>query len=192
MAVGKVDFPEMNNVSGILLGTSNAGIKQTERDDLLVVQMAEGATCAGVFTQNAFCAAPVIIARDHLQKNPRWLMINSGNANAGTGKQGVADAEACCSSLASLVAGKVSQVLPFSTGVIGENLKVEKIETALPVAVSNLKENGWKNAANAIMTTDTFAKGASVMIKLDGCPITLTGISKGAGMIPSEKSGWGL
>jgi len=183
MAVGNVDFPEMNIVSGIKLGTSNAGLKQTERDDIVVMEMAKGSTCAGVFTQNAFCAAPVIIARDHLQQNPRWLLINSGNANAGTGKQGIADAEACCSSLASLVSGKGNEVLPFSTGVIGENLDVEKVETALPLAVANLKENGWEKAAKAIMTTDTFVKGASVVIELDGCPVTLTGISKGAGMI---------
>ncbi len=183
MAVGKVDFPEMNKVSGIKLGTSNAGIKQTERDDVLVVEMTEGTTCAGVFTQNAFCAAPVNIAKHHLLQNPRWLLINSGNANAGTGKQGMIDTEACCSSLASVVGGEKYQVLPFSTGVIGENLPVEKIKTALPKAVAALQEDNWNNAANAIMTTDTFAKGASIVIELEGHSVTLTGISKGAGMI---------
>lgn len=183
MAVGNVDFPEMKAVSGIKLGTGNAGIKQTERDDVLVVEMQEGATCAGVFTQNAFCAAPVHIAKDHLQQSPRWLLINSGNANAGTGEQGMTDAMSCCSSLAAVVDGDQKQVLPFSTGVIGENLPVEKIETALPKAVSMLQEDHWQQAAQAIMTTDTFAKGASMVIEVDGHPITLTGISKGAGMI---------
>ncbi len=183
MAVGNVDFPEMEPVSGIKLGTSNAGIKQTERDDILVIEMSEGATCAGVFTQNAFCAAPVHVAKSHLQQKPRWLLINSGNANAGTGKQGMADATASCSFLASAVSGKKHQVLPFSTGVIGENLPIEKIEMAIPSAVASLNENNWSKAAHAIMTTDTFAKGASLTINLDGHSVTLTGISKGAGMI---------
>lgn len=183
MAVGNVDFPEMKQVSGIKLGTSNAGIKQTERDDLLLIEMVEGATCAGVFTQNAFCAAPVHVAKEHLKNSPRWLLINSGNANAGTGKQGMQDAHASCSYVASAVIGEAQKVLPFSTGVIGENLPVDKIEKALPEAVSNLKQDNWSLAANAIMTTDTFAKGASITIDLDGHPVTLTGISKGAGMI---------
>lgn len=183
MAVGNVDFPEMKQVSGIKLGTSNAGIKQTERGDLLLIEMVEGATCAGVFTQNAFCAAPVHVAKEHLKNSPRWLLINSGNANAGTGKQGMQDAHASCSYVASAVIGEAQEVLPFSTGVIGENLPVDKIEKALPEAVSNLKQDNWSLAANAIMTTDTFAKGASITIDLDGHPVTLTGISKGAGMI---------
>ncbi|MFK5951136.1 MAG: bifunctional glutamate N-acetyltransferase/amino-acid acetyltransferase ArgJ [Methylococcales bacterium] len=183
MAVGNVDFPEMKAVSGVKLGTSNAGIKQTERDDILLIEMAEGSTCAGVFTQNAFCAAPVHVAKDHLQNSPRWLLINSGNANAGTGQQGMRDAHASCSFVASAVAGEANKVLPFSTGVIGENLPVDKISVALPEAVSNLKQDNWNNAAHAIMTTDTFAKGASVVLELNGQPVTLTGISKGAGMI---------
>ena len=183
MAVGNVEFPEMKQVSGIKLGTSNAGIKQTERDDILVVEMAKGASCAGVYTQNAFCAAPVHIAREHMQKSPRWLLINSGNANAGTGKQGMADAADCCKSLAAVVGGEASQVLPFSTGVIGENLPVEKIKAVLPQAVTALQQDNWNNAAHAIMTTDTFAKGATLVIEIDGSPVTITGISKGAGMI---------
>lgn len=183
MAVGNTDFPEMNTVSGIKLGTSNAGIKQTERDDILVIEMAETATCAGVFTQNAFCAAPVHIAKDHLLHSPRWLLINSGNANAGTGGQGMKDADTCCLSLASILKASNQQVLPFSTGVIGENLPVEKIEIALPEAISSLSEDHWNKAANAIMTTDTFAKGASTVIEIEGQTVTITGISKGAGMI---------
>jgi len=183
MAVGNVDFPEMNKVSGIKLGTASAGIKQTERDDIVVFEMIEGGTCAGVFTQNAFCAAPVHVAKSHMQKNPRWLLVNSGNANAGTGKQGMTDAMTSCSAVASAVAGTETQVLPFSTGVIGENLAVGKIEAVLPQAVSALHEDNWAQAAQAIMTTDTFAKGASLVIELDGHSVTLTGISKGAGMI---------
>jgi len=183
MAVGNVTFPEMKKVPGIKLGTSNAGIKQTERDDLLLVEMAEGATCAGVYTQNAFCAAPVHIAKAHMQQSPRWLLVNSGNANAGTGQQGMADAMSCCTAVATAVAANNTQVLPFSTGVIGENLPVDKIEAALANAVSALKEDNWTQAAHAIMTTDTFAKGASLVIELEGQSVTLTGVSKGAGMI---------
>ncbi|KAF3977843.1 MAG: bifunctional glutamate N-acetyltransferase/amino-acid acetyltransferase ArgJ [Methylococcales symbiont of Iophon sp. n. MRB-2018] len=183
MAVGNVDFPEIFKVSGIKLGSSNAGIKQTERNDLLIIEMIDGTTCAGVFTQNAFCAAPVHIAKEHLPKMPRWLLINAGNANAGTGEQGMQDANECCALLASLTDGDCSQVLPFSTGVIGENLPVDKIEKALPAAINDLREEHWNQAAHAIMTTDTFAKAASVVIEIEGQSITLSGISKGAGMV---------
>jgi glutamate N-acetyltransferase/amino-acid N-acetyltransferase len=173
----------MHAVPGIKLGTSNAGIKQTVRDDILVIEMADGGSCAAVFTQNAFCAAPVHIAKAHLSQNPRWLLVNSGNANAGTGKQGLQDAFACCANLAGEVEALAQQVLPFSTGVIGEPLPVEKLSAALPAAVSNLAESHWDQAARAIMTTDTFPKGASVVIDIAGHPVTITGISKGAGMI---------
>jgi len=183
MAVGQCDFPTMHPVKGIKLGTCNAGIKQTVRDDILVIEMAESGSCAAVFTQNAFCAAPVIIAREHLALEPRWLLVNSGNANAGTGKQGLQDAFASCAALAMQVEGIAQHILPFSTGVIGEPLPVAKLTAALPKAVANLQENHWDQAARAIMTTDTFAKGASVVIDLDGHPVTITGISKGAGMI---------
>jgi len=183
MAVGQTAFPEMHPIKGVRLGTSNAGIKQTQRDDILILEMAEGGCCAAVFTQNAFCAAPVQVAKTHLSQEPRWLLVNSGNANAGTGKQGLQDALACCFSLANEVNGMAQQVLPFSTGVIGEPLPVTKLITALPSAVSNLDERHWDKAASAIMTTDTFAKGVSVVVNIDGHPVTITGISKGAGMI---------
>jgi glutamate N-acetyltransferase/amino-acid N-acetyltransferase len=183
MAVGQIDFPTMHAVDGIKLGTCNAGIKQTVRDDILVIEMADGGSCAAVFTQNAFCAAPVHTAKAHLSQNPRWLLVNSGNANAGTGKQGLQDAFACCANLAGEVEALAQQVLPFSTGVIGEPLPVEKLSAALPRAVANLAENHWDQAARAIMTTDTFPKGASVVIDIAGHPVTVTGISKGAGMI---------
>ncbi len=183
MAVGQTDFPIMPPILGIQIGTTNAGIKQIERDDLLVFQFPETATCAAVFTQNAFCAAPVHLAKANLSHSPRWLLINSGNANAGTGKQGMIDAQQTCDDLAQLIGGKMQQVLPFSTGVIGQSLPVEKIKNALPKVVSNLVENQWEQAARAIMTTDTFPKGVSKVIVLNGENVTINGISKGAGMI---------
>jgi len=183
MAVGQCSFPIMHPVAGITLGTANAGIKQTVRDDVLVIQMVEHSTCAAVFTQNAFCAAPVHVAKANLAHVPRWLLINSGNANAGTGKQGMQDALATCADLAAVVDGVATQVLPFSTGVIGQQLPVGKIKAALREAVSNLNTDNWDKAAQAIMTTDTFAKGVSKVIEIDGHTITINGISKGAGMI---------
>ena len=183
MAVGQCDFPIMHNVNGITLGTSNAGIKQTVRDDILVFQLAEGATCAGVFTQNAFCAAPVHVAKANLAHNPRWLLINSGNANAGTGEQGMQDALQSCLELAKVTGGLPEQVLPFSTGVIGQPLPVDKMTLALPQAIHNLAIDNWDKAAHAIMTTDTFPKGVSKVITIAGETITINGISKGGGMI---------
>jgi len=183
MAVGKVDFPQMYVVPGIKLGTACAGIKQIEHNDLLLIKMAKGATCAAVFTQNAFCAAPVVVARKHLQKKTRWLLVNSGNANAGTGQQGMIDAQASCAAVAKLNGVAAEQVLPFSTGVIGQILPAVKIIKALPAAQENLTEDNWHKAAHAIMTTDTFAKGYSKIVEINGQKITITGISKGAGMI---------
>ena len=183
MSVGNYIFPEMKEISGISLGTACAGIKQAEQDDLLVIEMTAGSTCAAVFTQNAFCAAPVVLARDKLKMGPRWLVINSGNANAGTGEQGLLDAQGICDELARVVDGQCSQVLPFSTGVIGEALPVTKIKTALPSAVKDLSQVHWPQAARAIMTTDTFAKGVSRVVDIEGQPVSITGISKGAGMI---------
>jgi glutamate N-acetyltransferase/amino-acid N-acetyltransferase len=183
MAVGQCSFPTMHSIRGITLGTANAGIKQTVRDDILVIQMAEHATCAAVFTQNAFCAAPVHVAKANLAHAPRWLLINSGNANAGTGEQGMKDALGTCADLAEVVGGEAQQVLPFSTGVIGQPLPVNKIKASLREAVFNLDVNNWDKAARAIMTTDTFPKGVSKVIEIDGQAITINGISKGAGMI---------
>jgi len=170
-------------VPGIRLGAAAAGIKRRDRDDLLVIEAVPGATCAGVFTRNAFCAAPVLIARQHLAVSPRWLLINSGNANAGTGDQGLADALATCQMLADLAGGSAEAILPFSTGVIGEFLPVDKIAAALPQALAALDEAGWERAARAIMTTDTRPKMASRTCQIDGETITVTGIAKGAGMI---------
>ncbi len=183
MAVGQCDFPKMLSVPGITLGTTCAGIKQAIKDDILLIQMAEKSTCAAVFTQNAFCAAPVHVAKRNLLKEPRWLLINSGNANAGTGEQGMHDALLSCSELAKVAGGLDGQVLPFSTGVIGLPLPVNKIITALPDALRNLSIDNWDKASRAIMTTDTFPKGVSTTMTLAGETITITGISKGAGMI---------
>ncbi|WP_347988187.1 bifunctional glutamate N-acetyltransferase/amino-acid acetyltransferase ArgJ [Methylomonas sp. AM2-LC] len=183
MAVGQNPFPSMRVINGIRLGTGNAGIKQTQRDDILIIEMVEGGSCAAVFTQNAFCAAPVHIAKSHLPNMPRWLLVNSGNANAGTGKQGLQDAFACCTSLANEVEGLAQQVLPFSTGVIGEPLPVSKVVAVLPTVLQSLDEAHWDRAAHAIMTTDTFPKGASLVLDIAGNAVTITGISKGAGMI---------
>jgi glutamate N-acetyltransferase/amino-acid N-acetyltransferase len=189
MAVGQCDFPNMPGIAGITLGTACAGIKQKVRDDILVIQMAEQSTCAAVFTRNAFCAAPVYVAKANLAHRPRWLLINSGNANAGTGEQGTQDTQLCCTELAKVVGGganlasAANQVLPFSTGVIGQPLPVAKITAALPEAIKNLAPDNWDKAARAIMTTDTFPKGVSKIITIAGQPITINGISKGAGMI---------
>ncbi|MDO9213337.1 MAG: bifunctional glutamate N-acetyltransferase/amino-acid acetyltransferase ArgJ [Methylococcales bacterium] len=183
MAVGQCDFPIMPSITGITLGTTNAGIKQTARDDILLLHAVEGATCAGVFTQNAFCAAPVHVAKANLAHAPRWFLINSGNANAGTGELGMQAALSSCEELAKLAGNAPNQVLPFSTGVIGQLLPVAKITAVLPAAIAQLSSDNWANAAKAIMTTDTFPKGVTKTISIAGETITFNGISKGAGMI---------
>ena len=170
-------------VRGIRLGTAPAGIKRPDRDDLLVIEAQPGSTCAAVFTRNAFCAAPVSVAREHLAFAPRWLLVNSGNANAGTGQQGLADAKATCQALAGQVHEAPETVLPFSTGVSGEFLPVDKIRAALPKALAALDASGWASAARAIMTTDTQPKIASRTAQSGDGVITVTGIAKGAGMI---------
>ncbi|MGZ8243695.1 bifunctional glutamate N-acetyltransferase/amino-acid acetyltransferase ArgJ [Methylomagnum sp.] len=170
-------------VPGIRLGTAGAAIKRQGRDDVLVIEAVEGATCAAVFTRNAFCAAPVVVAREHLGRAPRWLLVNSGNANAGTGARGLDDARATCRILAEQVGAAPEQVLPFSTGIIGEYLPVDKIAAALPIAFRALDEANWPKAARAIMTTDTRPKLVSRAVEIAGQTITVTGISKGAGMI---------
>ena len=183
MAVGHYDIPPLPCIAGITLATSCAGIKQTIKDDVLLIAMNAAASCAAVFTQNAFCAAPVVVARTHLAHAPRWLLINAGNANAGTGNQGMQDALQCCASVAHAVGARTEQVLPFSTGVIGQKLPLAKIEAVVPALVSELGANNWLKAAKAIMTTDTFAKAVTYTIDIDGQPISFNGITKGAGMI---------
>ena len=182
-------IPEnLTAVAGIELGHAEAGIKKANRKDVLVLKLAPTATVAGVFTQNRFCAAPVQVCKEHLSKLQagapiRALVVNTGNANAGTGESGLADAKTTCSALAALLGCDASQILPFSTGVILEPLPIEKLKAGLPQAIANLKADNWYNAALSIMTTDTQPKAASRQVSINGQTITLTGISKGAGMI---------
>jgi glutamate N-acetyltransferase/amino-acid N-acetyltransferase len=172
-------------VAGVSLGIAEANIKRENRKDLLVMQLCEDARVAGVFTQNRFCAAPVIVAREHLAQAQgiRALLVNTGNANAGTGEQGLRDARITCAALAGLLGCKAAQILPFSTGVIMEPLPVAKIAAGLPGAVANMRADNWYDAAQAIMTTDIVAKAISKQVTIDGVTITITGIAKGSGMI---------
>ncbi|MCK7608091.1 bifunctional glutamate N-acetyltransferase/amino-acid acetyltransferase ArgJ [Acinetobacter portensis] len=184
MAVGDVSMPQMHAVKGVKIGSAEAYVRYQNRRDLVIFEFAEGSNVAGVFTQNAFCAAPVHISKAHLKiTNPRYLVINTGNANAGTGKTGMANAEATCAKLAELAGVSTSEVLPFSTGVIGEQLPIERLVNGLQPALESLNENAWLDAATGIMTTDTTPKGASEQFEIDGVTYTMTGISKGAGMI---------
>ena len=184
MAVNPPALSALEPVVGIRLGTGKANIRKPDRRDLVVIECAPGTHSAAVFTRNRFCAAPVIVAREHrTQGAPRALIINTGNANAGTGDAGIADARACCAALATALGCDAQQVWPFSTGVIGERLPVERIIAGIPACKSALSENGWNDAAYGIMTTDTVPKGTSRRATIDGVPLTITGIAKGAGMI---------
>jgi len=166
-------------VAGVELGVAMAGIKKPGRKDLLVMRLAPGATVAGVFTRNRFCAAPVILAKKHLVGPVRALVVNTGNANAGTGREGLRRARAVCEALAKSIGCKATQVLPFSTGVIMEQLPADRLIAALP----GLKNCDWRDASEAIMTTDTVPKAFSVKVKLSGGVSVVTGIAKGSGMI---------
>jgi len=172
-------------VPGVELGIAMAGVRKANRRDLTVVTIAEGSTVAGVFTANRFCAAPVQLCRTHLagKASPRAIVINTGNANAGTGEDGLARARATCAALAAHLKIAPEQVLPFSTGVIMESLPVDRIVAGLPAALADLRADHWGEAAEAIMTTDTLPKAASMQVQIGGKTVTVTGISKGAGMI---------
>lgn len=176
-------------VPGIALGAVAAKIKKWDRNDVLLVLCEPGTVAAGVFTQNRFCAAPVIVCREHLawqhaqHGGLRALIVNAGNANAGTGQPGLADAHAECVAVARALDCAPEEVLPYSTGVIMEPLPVGRIVDAIPAAKAAARADGWFAAANAIMTTDTVPKGASRCVTVDGVPVTVTGIAKGAGMI---------
>jgi glutamate N-acetyltransferase/amino-acid N-acetyltransferase len=184
MAVGYSELPELIPVTGIRLSSVAAGIRYRDRNDVVLIELAKGGSCAAVFTRNAFCAAPVVVAREHLATGaPHFLLVNSGNANAGTGEPGIEAARSTCESLADKAGCQAQDVLPFSTGVIGVRLPVERIEAVLDRAIAGLSEAGWRDAAHAIMTTDTVGKGVSLSIDIGGKPVTLTGIAKGAGMI---------
>jgi len=172
------------SVAGVRLATAAAGIRKPGRPDVLLIEIPEGAATAAMFTRNAFCAAPVILARQHLESgSPRYLLINSGNANAGTGEQGLQAAQQSCDAVARQCAVKPEAVLPFSTGVIGEPLPVDKIRAVLGSLQQELSADAWPAAAQAIMTTDTVPKLISRQLSLAGGTVTLTGIAKGAGMI---------
>ena len=184
MAVGDLSLPVMLPINGVRIGIAESGIRCKNRRDLVVFEIAEGASTAAVFTTNAFCAAPVHVAKAHLQAaSPRYLVINTGNANAGTGEPGMAAAQVSCQALAGLTGVAPAQVLPFSTGVIGELLPVARLQAGLPAALAALDADSWTAAAHGIMTTDTLPKGASEQFTVDGKTYTVTGISKGAGMI---------
>ncbi|MDD2663436.1 MAG: bifunctional glutamate N-acetyltransferase/amino-acid acetyltransferase ArgJ [Dechloromonas sp.] len=172
-------------VAGVRLGVAEAEIRKKNRRDLTVVALDAGCTVAGVFTQNRFCAAPVQLCRQHLAagKGIRALVINTGIANAGTGEPGRQTAQATCAALGELLGIGADQVLPFSTGVILEPLPVDRLVAGLPAALADLKADNWHAAAHAIMTTDTVAKAASRVVAVDGRKVTISGISKGAGMI---------
>jgi glutamate N-acetyltransferase/amino-acid N-acetyltransferase len=186
MAVGlSGDLPPMHVVKGVRLATAVAGIrKQNNRPDLVLMEISAGSACAAVFTRNAFCAAPVLIAREHLQSaHPRYLLINAGNANAGTGAAGLRDARDCCAAVAERGGCSLKEVLPFSTGVIGEPLPVERVRAAVEGLFGDLRTGGWEAAARGIMTTDTVAKAVSQRLELGEVTVSLNGIAKGAGMI---------
>ena len=184
MSVG-LKFPScILPINGIRLSTCCANIYQKQRTDLTLIELSEGCNVAGVFTRNLFCAAPVQISKQHLaESKPRYCLINAGNANAGTGDQGILDANNTCKTLANLTGREQAEVLPFSTGVIGEKLPLDKINAALPELVGNLSADNWIDAAKAIMTTDTIPKAISKTISLGEATISLTGIVKGSGMI---------
>jgi glutamate N-acetyltransferase/amino-acid N-acetyltransferase len=186
MTVGDIPFPQINPVAGIKLGAVGAAIKRPGRDDILIIELAEGSTVSGVFTQNAFCAAPVILAKRHLAANggaARYLVINAGNANACTGDKGLVAALSVCKAIADQQGVSVEQVLPFSTGVIGEPLPVAKMVAAIPTALADLQGDNWARAARTIMTTDTVPKAATRHFQYGDDTVTVTGIAKGSGMI---------
>jgi glutamate N-acetyltransferase / amino-acid N-acetyltransferase len=171
-------------VPGVRAGAASAGIRRAGRLDLALLELAPGSRAAAVFTRNAFAAAPVQLARAHLAAAaPRYLLINAGNANAATGAPGLEAARACCAALAARAGCAIEQVLPFSTGVIGEPLPVERLTTALPAALADLAPDGWTRAMQAIMTTDTVPKGHAVRVRMPDGDLTVTGIAKGSGMI---------
>ena len=172
-------------VKGVQLGFAMAHVRKPNRKDVLVMTLVEGSRAAGVFTQNRFCAAPVVLCKEFLgqKSDVRALLVNTGCANAGTGEDGLNRAKQSCEALGGLLNLQANQILPFSTGVILEPLPVERVIAGMPAAIENLKEDNWLNAAEAIMTTDIVAKGTSRTINLGGKTITITGISKGSGMI---------
>ena len=184
MAVNLLEPESLKPIEGIRCASIAAGIKASGADDMVLFEIAPGSSVSAVFTKNAFCAAPVHIAKQHLQKNtPSYLLINSGNANAGTGQQGMDDALQSCQLVVQQSSCEITQVLPFSTGVIGENLPMEKFSSAIPALYKKLDKHNWLAAARGILTTDTKIKAISKTVQIDGHSINITGIAKGSGMI---------
>ncbi len=184
MAVGVSAMPPLGTIAGVRLGTVAAGIRKAARRDLVVIQCAPGTTAAAVFTQSHFAAAPVIVAKEHWRTcEPRALVINTGFANAATGAAGLEDARACCAAAARAIGCSAQEILPFSTGVIGERLPVAAVVAGIPAAVAAATEAGWADAAHGIMTTDTVPKAGFREVDIGGVPVRLAGIAKGSGMI---------
>ncbi len=185
MAVNLVVPKSLKPVKGVRLGAIEANLRYKDRDDLTLIELVEGSTVAGVFTKNAFCAAPVIVCKEHLARSEgiRYLVINAGNANAGTGEEGLTSARMICAEIADQTLTALDSVLPFSTGVIGEQLPYWDIVENVPALLESLAEDNWMRTAKAIMTTDTSIKAVSKSIQVDGKTVTITGMTKGAGMI---------
>ena len=187
MSVG-LKYPQsLIKIKGIRLSASSAKIYRKKRDDIALIEITDGSVTSAAFTQNRFCAAPVQISKNHLSKSkPRYCLINAGNANAGTGEDGLSNSKAICRELAKITNCNENEVLPFSTGVIGEDLPVEKINKVLPQLVKNLSEDCWVNVAKSIMTTDTIPKAVSSQISIANSTVSITGIAKGSGMIKPD------
>ncbi len=173
---------ELSNIKGVTFAATNAGINNNDLD-LSIISLSEGTTTAGVFTQNIFCAAPVLVAKNHLQQSPKALLINSGNANAGTGVKGMENAIKTCEILANELDIEINQVLPFSTGVIGQQLDLSAFEIGIPKAINNLSAEAIEDVSRAILTTDLVKKSVSAQFKVANETVTITGIAKGSGMI---------
>ena len=187
MSVG-LKYPQsLVKIKGIRLSASSAKIYRKKRDDIALIEITDGSVTSAAFTQNRFCAAPVQISKNHLSKSkPRYCLINAGNANAGTGEDGLSNSKAICRELAKITNCNENEILPFSTGVIGEDLPVEKINKVLPQLVKNLSEDCWVNVAKSIMTTDTIPKAVSSQISIANSTVSITGIAKGSGMIKPD------
>jgi glutamate N-acetyltransferase/amino-acid N-acetyltransferase len=187
MSVG-LKYPQsLVKIKGIRLSASSAKIYREKRDDIALIEITDGSVTSAAFTRNHFCAAPVQISKNHLSKSkPRYCLINAGNANAGTGEDGLSNSKAICRELAKITNCNENEILPFSTGVIGEDLPVEKINKVLPQLVKNLSEDCWVNVAESIMTTDTIPKAVSSQISIANSTVSITGIAKGAGMIKPD------
>ena len=187
MSVGLKHPQSLVKIKGIRLSASSAKIYRKKRDDIALIEITDGSVTSAAFTQNRFCAAPVQISKNHLSKSkPRYCLINAGNANAGTGEDGLSNSKAICRELAKITNCNENEILPFSTGVIGEDLPVEKINKVLPQLVKNLSEDCWVNVAKSIMTTDTIPKAVSSQISIANSTVRITGIAKGSGMIKPD------